>query len=435
MKCDGGYAAGDGAVQSSGAAMNTADVSPGRSRDSVLSRWLVMVVLALSGAVIFLLPFLREIFYEPLRLALGLTHSQSGFMVAAFGFTSMIAYIPGGWVADRMAPRHLISGSLISTGLLGFWLATLPPYPVAVLIHALWGVTVTGMIWGALIKATRDWASGDEQGRAFGFLEGGRGIAEAGCYSLFLAIFAMLGGESRAFAQIVMQISALHLALGVLAYVVIRPGKSPPARNGFDLSSAIRAMKMPQVWLIAVVVLACYSAYWGAYYFTPYASDVFLMSVVAAGAIGAGKVWLKPFAAIAAGFAADRFGIAQAVIICFALMIASFIGFVFLPGQASFVGLMIANIALASIAIFAMRGIYFALLEESGVPTFMTGTATGLISAIGFTPDVFMPLLGGHLLDAFPGDTGYRYLFGIIALLCLCGIAATLRLRAMSKAA
>src|SRR5262245_1879928 len=137
--------------------MNTEELSLAPIRDSVFSRWVVMMVLALSGAVIYLLPFLREIFYEPLRLALGLTHSQSGVMVAAFGFTSMIAYIPGGWIADRIEPRLLISGSLISTGLLGFWLGTLPSYPVAVLIHALWGVTVTGMMWGALIKATRDW--------------------------------------------------------------------------------------------------------------------------------------------------------------------------------------------------------------------------------------------------------------------------------------
>lgn len=391
-----------------------------------------MVVLALSGAVIFLLPFLREIFYEPLRVALGLTHSQSGAMVAAFGFTSMIAYIPGGWLADRIEPRLLISGSLISTGLLGFWFATLPPYPVAVLIHALWGVTITGAMWGALIKATRDWGAADGQGRAFGFLEGGRGVAEAGCYSLFLAIFAMLGGESRAFAHVVVQISALHLALGFLAYFSITPGKTSVAGNGFDPSTVMRAVKMPQIWLIAVVVLACYSAYWGAYYFTPYASDVFLMSAVAAGAIGAGKVWLKPAAAVVTGFAADRFGISNSVIICFALMTASFIGFVVLPGGPSFVGVMIVNIALASIAIFAMRGIYFALLEESSVPAVMTGTATGLISALGFTPDVFMPLVGGALLDAFPGEMGYRYLFGIIALLCLCGIAATLRLRGMS---
>jgi nitrate/nitrite transporter NarK len=346
----------------------------------------------------------------------------------------MIAYIPGGWIADRIEPRLLISGSLVSTGLLGFWLATLPSYPAAVLIHALWGVSVTGMMWGALIKATRDWASAREQGRAFGFLEGGRGMAEAGMYSLFLAVFVMLGGGERAIADVIMQISALHLALGILAYFSIGQGGSAPAQNEFDVSLVVRAVKMPQTWLISVVVLACYSAYWGAYYFTPYASDVFLMSVTAAGAIAAGKVWLKPIAAVATGFAADRFGISQAVIACFALMTLSFVGFVILPGGASFVGVMIVNIALASISIFAMRGIYFALLEESRVPTIMTGTATGLISAFGFTPDVFMPLVGGALLDAFPGGAGYRYLFGIIALLCVCGIAATLGLRGLSKA-
>jgi nitrate/nitrite transporter NarK len=414
--------------------MNTEELSLAPIRQSVFSRWLVMVVLALSGAVIYLLPFLREIFYEPLRMALGLTHSQSGAMVAAFGLTSMIAYIPGGWIADRIEPRLLISGSLVSTGLLGFWLATLPSYPAAVLIHALWGVSVTGMMWGALIKATRDWASAREQGRAFGFLEGGRGMAEAGMYSLFLAVFVMLGGGERAIADVIMQISALHLALGILAYFSIGQGGSAPAQNEFDVSLVVRAVKMPQTWLISVVVLACYSAYWGAYYFTPYASDVFLMSVTAAGAIAAGKVWLKPIAAVATGFAADRFGISQAVIACFALMTLSFVGFVILPGGASFVGVMIVNIALASISIFAMRGIYFALLEESRVPTIMTGTATGLISAFGFTPDVFMPLVGGALLDAFPGGAGYRYLFGIIALLCVCGIAATLGLRGLSKA-
>jgi len=403
------------------------------SRESALGRWIVMVVLAMSGAVIFLLPFLREIFYEPLRQALGLTHSQSGAMMATFGFTSMIAYIPGGWLADRIQPRLLIASSLISTGLLGFWLATLPPYSIALVIHALWGVTVTGMMWGAMIKATRDWASSDEQGRAFGFLEGGRGVAEAGCYSLFLAIFATLGGEQRAFASVVAQISAMHIALGVCAYFAIKPGKNSVTQNTFDLSSVVRVIKMPQVWLIAVVVLTCYSAYWGAYYFTPYASDVFMLSAVAAGAIGAGKVWLKPAAAVIAGFAADRFGISKSVLICFAIMAASFAGFAILPGGAAFVIPMIANVALASIVIFAIRGIYFALLEEGGVPTLVTGTATGLISAFGFTPDIYMPLVGGALLDAFPGEVGYRYMFAFITALCLIGALASWTLRRICR--
>lgn len=393
-----------------------------------------MAVLGLAGAVIYLLPFLREIYYEPLRTALGLTHSQSGVLMAVFGFTSMIAYIPGGWVADRVEPRLLISGSLITTGLLGFFFSTFPSYPVAIAIHALWGLTVTGMMWGALIKATRDWASGAEQGKAFGFLEAGRGIAEAASYSLFLAIFARLGGDTPAFASIIMQYSILHVALGIVAYFAITPGTGKPSEDGVSPGDILRVLKMPQVWLIAVVVLAGYSAYWGAYYFTPYASDVFMMSAVAAGAIGAGKVWLKPVAATAAGLIADRIGIAKAVAGCFYVLIASFAVFCVMPGGGGMIALMIANVAIASLAIFALRGIYFALLEEGGVPIAITGTATGVISVLGFTPDVFMPLVGGALLDGFPGATGYKFYFGFILALCVFGAAAALALQRTAKA-
>ena len=52
---------------------------------------------------------------------------------------------------------------------------------------------------------------------------------------------------------------------------------------------------------------------WGAIYFTPYATDVFALGEVLGGAVGAGKYWLAPVAAIAAGFIADRIGTAKAV--------------------------------------------------------------------------------------------------------------------------
>ncbi|NWG91424.1 MAG: MFS transporter, partial [Parvularculaceae bacterium] len=190
----------------------TIGIPPARiaPRATLASRWVVMAVLGLSGTVIYLLPFLREVYYDPLEEALSLTNSQSGVLMATFGLTSMLAYIPGGWIADKIEPRLLIAGALISTGLLGFVFSTFPSYPVALVIHALWGVTATGMMWGALIKATRDWAPASEQGKAFGLLEAGRGVSEAAFLSLFLAIFARLGGDTPAFAQIIIQYSILH---------------------------------------------------------------------------------------------------------------------------------------------------------------------------------------------------------------------------------
>jgi MFS family permease len=87
---------------------------------------------------------------------------------------------------------------------------------------------------------------------------------------------------------------------------------------------------------------------------------------------------------------------------------------------------MLGVMAIAAVAIFALRGIYFALLEEGSVPIAVTGTAGGVVSAVAFTPDIFMPLLSGALRDAYPGAEGYRYLFLITAAICAAGLCAAL---------
>jgi hypothetical protein len=56
----------------------------------------------------------------------------------------------------------------------------------------------------------------------------------------------------------------------------------------------------------------------------------------------------------------------------------------------------------------------------------VTGTAAGVVSAIAFTPDIFMPLLSGVFLDNFPGPLGYRYYFLSTAAICAIGLTATL---------
>ena len=87
-----------------------------------------MLVLGISGGIIFLLPYLKEIYYRPLADALGLSNTQVGLMMSAFGVTALISYFPGGWLADRYSPRALIATSMITTGLLGFYFATFPGF-------------------------------------------------------------------------------------------------------------------------------------------------------------------------------------------------------------------------------------------------------------------------------------------------------------------
>jgi nitrate/nitrite transporter NarK len=395
-------------------------------------RWLVMTCLCLSGGLIYLLPFLREVYYIPLQKALHLSNTRLGVLMSVFGITALLTYFPGGWLADRFSPRKLMTLSLALTGIAGFYFATFPSYTVAIFIHAFWGVTTSLTFWSAMIKATRNWAPATQQGRAFGILESGRGIAEAASSTLFLRfVFVKLGSGDHALSRVIIVFSIVNILLGVMAWLVISDtlrtdGKKDKSAEKIGFRDVLNVLKMPVVWLISVVILTAYSAYWGSYYFTPYATDVFLMSVVFGGAIGVGKMWLKPVSALGAGFLADKVGVSKTVAWSFGILILSFGIFVFTPGNPQLVLILIANTIIASTAIFALRGVYYALLEEGGIPLLVTGTATGVVSVIGFTPDIFMPMLGGVLLDRYPGALGYRYFFAVIVSLCIIGLIAGL---------
>ena len=392
-----------------------------------IRRWVVMAVLSFSGGVIFVLPFLQEVYYAPLAEALSINNTEVGGLMAIFGTTSMLSYLPGGWLADRVSPRKLITFSLLATGLLGLWFATFPSYRISLAIHALWGVAIALLFWGAMIRATREWG-GSDQGKAFGILESGRGIGELAGHFGLLALFGVLGGTLLALSAVVNAMSILLIVLAIAAWIVFDDDTGNEVRGdeSVGLQDVINVLKMPIVWLITVVIFTGYSGYWGIIRATAYATDVFAMTATLAATISVGKMLIKPVAAPIAGFIGDRYGISTTVAGTFAILIVCFIVFAVLPGTAANIPVMLINLSVASIAIFAMRAIYFALLDEGGIPMAVTGTAAGIISVLGYTPDIFMPLIGGMMLDAFPGDTGHRYFYYMTAAISVVGLVASL---------
>lgn len=389
-----------------------------------------MAVLSVSAGSIYLLPFLQEVYYKPLAEALSLNNTEVGSLMSIYGVFAMISYFPGGWIADKVTPRILISISLLLTGLLGLFFATLPSFHISLIIHALWGVTTTLLFWSSIVRVTRNWAPKDEQGRAFGFLQMGRGISDIIVSTPILIVFGVLGSSYFALSVVIILISLITILSGIAAWFILSEDDGGENTNIGSFKSGmteiISVLKMPVVWLISIVVLAAYSAYWGTYRFTSYSTDIFSLSVVVAGAISIGKMAMSPPSALVAGYVSDKIGIAKSVSILFMILILTFLIFAFMPGLSSLLPFMITNIAIASLAVFALRGIYFALLEEGGIPMKVTGTATGFISMIGFTPDIFMPLIGGLLLDRLPTVEGYRAFFLTVAGICTLGLIAAL---------
>jgi len=395
-----------------------------------LRRWLIMLCLCLSGGVIYTLPFLREAYYLPLMEALQLNNTQLGVLVSVFGIVSMISYFPGGHLADKVAPKILISISMVATGLAGLYFATFPSYRVCIALHAFWGISVTFTFWAALIKATRNWAPETHQGRAFGLMETGRGVAKVVTTTALLGLFAKLGSGAFGLSWVIISISTIDILTGIMAWFVLRDSPSDFSRTqkkqmkiGFQ--DILNVIKMPVTWLISIIVLTAYSAFWGSLYFTSYATDVFKMSVVFGGALGVGKHYTR-ISALGAGFLADKIGASRTVAWSFLILIVNFGVFVLTPGSPDLVLILVVNTAIASIAIFALRGVYFATFEEVGIPLAVTGTVTGVVSFIGYAPDIFIPLVGGAFLDGYPGASGYRYFFLFILGLCLIGLTASL---------
>ena len=387
-----------------------------------------MIVLGISGGIIFLLPYLKEIYYRPLADALGLSNTQVGLMMSAFGVTALISYFPGGWLADRSSPRALIALSLITTGLLGFYFASFPGFVEAVIVHAIWGVTITLLFWASMIRVTRGWAPPEEQGKAFGILETIRGVAELGLTTLLGAAFIWLGHTASALSDVIAWLSGAVIALGVVCWFVIEDtvGKPDDEDGKVGIGEVISVLKMPIVWLIALVLLATNTAYNASYYIGAYTSDVFLATTAFATTIAIGRMWLKPGAAFLAGLFADKIGVARATSIFLMALLVSSLVFTALPTSAGLLYPMLVNVAVIMIAIYALRGVYFALLEQGNVPRALTGTAGGVVSAVAFTSDAYMPAVTGILLDSFPGAAGYRYLFLLTAVTCAIGLVASI---------
>lgn len=390
---------------------------------------LTMILLCFSGSIIYWLPFLSEIFYVPMQDAFGFSKTQIGILLSTFGFVSLVTYIPGGWLADRIAPRKLISVALVITSAGGFVFSTFPSFEICVLLHGLWGVTTGCIFWSALIKATRNWGSEKEQGRAFGILEGGRNSVDMVIATIMLFVFASRGAGDAALSEQIISYALAALILALIVWMVMKDD-TVPRKGSREVSSTLtvagisEVLRLPIVWLMAIIIMAAYSGYWGVVYFTPYATETFELGSVLGGAVGTAKLWIAALAAVIAGFIADKIGPAKAVLGAFILMTSGFLIFALLPGKPSLLPLLLINVAVISSAVYALRGIYFSLLEQGGIPIAVTGTATGVISLIGYTPDIFVPTLGGMILDANPGAGGYQDFFLFITALSFIGLIA-----------
>ena len=406
---------------------------------SPVQRVMFMVCLIVAGEAIFGLPFHVARFFRPTVLQVfGFNNTELGAVMAVYGLTAMIAYFPGGPLADLFPARRLLMLSLLTTGLGGFYFLTIPGYSGMSVLFGFWGVTTILLFWAALIRATRDWGREDEQGRAYGILDGGRGVLAAVLAGLAVWVFqAMLPSDPTTATEaqrllalrgiIAVYIAVTFASAGLVWFFVPEgPETAEGQSSGLNWDHVERVLRYPAVWLQALIVVCAYVAYKGLDNYSLFAVEAYGLNQVEGAQVTAWSAWLRPVAAVGAGLLGDRIKSSRVIVGGFLILLASDLFFAFATPDPSTTWILFANVILACIAIFGMRGVYFALFEEASVPRAFTGTAVGLVSLVGYTPDVFVGLTAGVLLDRSPGVEGHQQFFLCLAAFAALGLLATL---------
>ena len=397
-----------------------------------------MFTLVFAGEMIFSLPFhVIRIFRPTLLEVFNLTNTEIGDSMAIYGIMAMLTYFPGGTLADRFSSRKLMSISLLATGLGGLYFAQIPGHLGLTILFGWWGMTTIFLFWAAMIKATREWGGKLSQGRAFGILDGGRGLIAAGAATLAVVILssflpaqsedASLEEKRQALQMVIYFYSYVTVLASALVWIFILDTNKKQTRQEKKLWKLIQAVvKQKIVWMQAIVVVCAYSAYKGLEYYTLYAVDVLGMSAVDASFFMSKALYIRAGAAVAAGFIVDRFSASKVISWLFAGLVICYFSLSVLYPNSYFPIIIYVDIITTFIAVYALRGVYFALLEETKVPGALTGTAVGLISVIGYTPDVFFNSVAGRIIDASPGIGGHQHFYMMLTGFSVAGLLTTL---------
>ncbi len=394
---------------------------------SVKSRYIKLALLVIVAGNIYPLIYLRQNFQVTILEVFNLTASQLGQNYAMLGLLYVASYIPSGWLADRFAPHVLMSFSLAAAGLLGVWFAQVPSFEATQIIFAGWGLAAGLTFWAALIKATAVIAQPTEQGRFFGILEGGRGLVEAILATLAVGIFAWAtnsAGQSSTdgLQKVIWMYVICMLVLAPITYFVLQDqgsaAKEPPNSSSSGVIQFWSDLKTVasnlNLWLCAICIWTGYQLFFATYSFSAYLQNVYGMTAVAVGVFTVAKLWMRPLGAVSAGFLGDFSNLERLLSALLLSASLALISLLFIPvGAAGF--LLLGVVLVIGFLTYAIRGIFWSTLESCGVSNKIKGLAIGVISMLGYSPDIYLPLLEGSLVESMSPRDAYTIYFGLIA--------------------
>lgn len=395
-------------------------------------KWISFGTLVLGAGTIYKLGFLKDAFYVPMQEFMGLSHTQIGTAMSVAGIISTFGFLVSIYLTDRISKKVMIPMSLVGIGLLGFGLATFPPYWLFLLIYCGLAVCADMLYWPTMLKTVRLLGTDEEQGRMFGIMEAGRGLIDTIVAFGALGIFAAMGSNKAGLKAAILFYAAVPMVIGIISYFLLEPdeiqtvvdSKEKVNKNIIALNGVKSALKNKNIWLVSFNVFAVYSVYCGLTYFIPFLKDVYALPAVLVGAYGIiNQYGLKMLGGPIGGYLTDKVFHSPTKYLKIVFVITGVLlgVLIFVPHNLMnvYVG-MLMTLSIGS-CVFSMRAIFFAPMDEVDVPREITGSAMSLGAFIGYLPGAFLYSVYGYILDSNPGIAGYRIVFMVMAAFSVAG--------------
>lgn len=394
---------------------------------STLHKWALVVLISMGSSIIYAPMYLKNVFYDPLMQALGATNADLGLMVSAYGIAAMICYLPSGIVADKFRMRTLAWVGFIATAVLVFVYAMLPSVQICLILFVLMGVTSILVWWGTRFKVIRLCCEENEYASKIGISYSIYGVTGLVIGLINAGIIAAISGSAGVQAMLIF-LGVVIAVLGVVSFFIIPDFKGEINKDAklFSVKEAIQAIKHPGVIWACVAYFACYAVYQGATHTTPYLSQCFNADGNIVNIVGLIRTYgIGLVAGPVVGFIATKIKSPSKTILGgFILSIAVLVGFILFPQDPS--GAMVASILVVvfGFTTYGAFSIGSSPLSEVKIPMAIFGTASGLLSVIGFLPDVFIHTWYGGMIDAqgtaaFSSIFGFEIMFGVIGCIAL----------------
>ena len=365
-----------------------------------------------------------------------ISKTQFGVLMSIYGIVHNIFYLALAWVQDRFSSRVLIPVNMVLGGCTTFFLGTTTDFLTLCFLFVMLSLWCEGAFWPAILSAVRRSTSDSNQGKIFGLLEGGRGGVELFQNTMTVALYTWLG-YSVFGLEIAFKVNAvIMIILGVVSFFMLP--RETLLKSGDDAQRANRevtagmrtTLRLPEVWLAGLTGFCVYMAYTSMPYFLTYLQDLYALPLIAISIFGiistsGGRITI----ALPAGFLADRyfggatagirFALGAVALLCIVMV---FLSLSASEGSTSTAWISMLTMMGLAVLFFFMRALYFAPFGEMGLPQRFSGSVLSVAAFLVYLPASFAYLLWGWLLDTYPGEEGYIYMFSSLAAVTGIGI-------------